>query len=996
MLAVLIPLVLAAPQAEEPRWIDLFLEGSRALERGDLEKAENALECALELQPRHSPTAWQLAGVSARAGDADAALDWLESAVDWGGGEAALLEWDPDLASLREEARLGVLLDQLRSRDLEQPIPLDPGAHLGGFDQEFWSSSWPQDDIVVHGRHRDTYMRDRRTGGTLAVLNRRGETVQRVAVHPNGRWVVAAANTPERVAILRVFDGATGDLVRELPGTLYSPGVQFSADGARLLTVGRRAAEIPKGAVVWDTETWTPVAELPADCKLAALSPDGKTVVVLSAHSAALDSGQCEETYDVSLWRVDGNHRVAQHRVPRPRLFKAPEFSTDSSLLLVLEFRGGGLLVYDVESGEKQRHLAPGEVPFRDACFIGGTGAIATSDEQGSIGIWTAQGMGIRRIFKALDEEPFLLDASPDGRTLLAWRANALHVFDTGSGNHLWTSDRAPGGDVQRARHSPDGARVMVNYWNEEPCVVHDARSGEVLSVHQSPRLRSIIRPHPERNELWVGLSDGTLRRIDAATGRALRSWRHGRAPITGMCFTADGGQLAFIDRDGITRVINTRSGELSAKIRGGGRTYGGRYGYNCEFSPEGSTLLVDEPRGALHLYRTSDWTLRCSIQPKPTSGERSWRADGGLLAVSVDKGLVRLFDTQSGEPLEIELQVEHWWTSTIGFEPRGNRLWVADNDSTVHVFDTESGEEVQTLSQTDIALGEILVRTIIFSEDGELAVTASQDVGVIAGWHPESGRRLWDYNYSGGTWAPVHAAFGQNGERVYVWGQGDHTPRIVNARDGSTLIDLEERGIGKLLPLPDERLVAALGPEGLEVIETGSGQRRWARIEVENNNWLLCSPTHHIDGSRHALEQLHLVLPDRSYPLDALATALLDPKKVRATAKGVELAPAQLPTIPELQWEIAPPRVVRIGEDREQPTVSLVASCPDGVAGFELQRDGKRSRVEGKQTSTTERRLTLQLDRPESGGEINYRWRAVSTTGVLSRALHLTVESGP
>ena len=613
--------------------------------------------------------------------------------------------------------------------------------------------------------------------------------------------------------------------------------VQFSADGARLLAKGSRAPEIPRGAVVWDTETWTPVAELFTDCKQAVLSPDGRSVVLLSVRGAAHHSGQWKVTYGVSLWRVDEKPLVAQHRIPKPRLFKTPEFSADSSLLLVVEYRGTGLFVYDVESGEERRRIASGKTPFRDACLLGVTGAIATSDEEGSIWIWPAQGKGIRRIFEVLDGKPFLLDASPDGSTLLARRSNALQVFDVSSGKQLWASDRAPGGSVRSARPSPDGARAMVNYWNEEPCVVNDARSGRVLSIHQSPRLRSVIRPHPERNELWVGLSDGTLRRIDAASGRALDSWHHGDAPITGMCFIADGERLAFIDRDGLLRVIDTRSGELTARIPGAGRRYGGSNGYDCELSPDGSILLVDEPRGPLHLYRTSDWTLQCSIHAEPYDRERSWRADGGLLAVSVDRGLVRLFDTQSGEPLELELRVEYGWTPTIGFEPRGNRLWIADNDSTLHVFDTESGGEVQTLSQTDIAISEILVCAILFRDDGELAVTSSQDVGVIAGWHPESGRRLWDYHYWGGTPAAVRCALGRSGDRVYVFEQGDHTPRIVDAEDGSTLLDLAERGIEELLPLPDERLVAAVGPEGLEVIETGEGRCRWRRMEIEGGD---------------------------------------------------------------------------------------------------------------------------------------------------------------
>jgi tetratricopeptide (TPR) repeat protein len=78
-LTILFTLALTIPPAEEPDWLDLFLQGSRLLEQGDAEAAIDDLERALELQPRHAPTALQLAGARARAGDASGALDQLEA-----------------------------------------------------------------------------------------------------------------------------------------------------------------------------------------------------------------------------------------------------------------------------------------------------------------------------------------------------------------------------------------------------------------------------------------------------------------------------------------------------------------------------------------------------------------------------------------------------------------------------------------------------------------------------------------------------------------------------------------------------------------------------------------------------------------------------------------------------------------------------------------------------------------------------------------------------
>jgi len=99
------------------------------------------------------------------------------------------------------------------------------------------------------------------------------------------------------------------------------------------------------------------------------------------------------------------------------------------------------------------------------------------------------------------------------------------------------------------------------------------------------------------------------------------------------------------------------------------------------------------------------------------------------------------------------------------------------------------------------------------------------------------------------------------------------------------------------------------------------------------------------------------------------------------------------LPAIPELVWETPQPRVVRLSEDQELPTVELVARCPEGVAGFELLRDGERQHLAGEAVSPTERRLSFQFERPTDGDSLDYRWRSIGESGVLSWALHLTAE---
>ncbi len=169
-------------------------------------------------------------------------------------------------------------------------------------------------------------------------------------------------------------------------------------------------------------------------------------------------------------------------------------------------------------------------------------------------------------------------------------------------------------------------------------------------------------------------------------------------------------------------------------------------------------------------------------------------------------------------------------------------------------------------------------------------------------------------------------------------------------------------------------------------------------RIELPDDGWLLHSPGLFVDGTREAFEGVHIVLASGSYPLEALAAVLLDPKRVRASAAGVALAPAILPVVPELDWpelEMTerPERVVLVAADEEPPTVTLEARCSEGLAGFEVRVAGAVSfrPVEDAAANST---LTMELTRPAPGESIDYRWRAVGASGVLSRALHLTVET--
>ncbi len=985
MLAILVTLALAVPAAEEADWIDLFLEGSRALEQGELTRAQRALERALVLQPRHAPTAWQLAGAMARAGDTAGALDRLESVVAWGGGEAALLLWDPDLASLRAEARFGTLLEELRDREREEPRPEHLVAELASRIAGHELSASPRAEVVALQRGWDTFLFDLRGNELLAVLDRPNEHPRDVSLSPDGRWAVTTGSmewSGSRTHYMRVFDAVTGDLVTELEPAGWLASTVFSRSGNRML------AFTSSGPMqVWETNDWTLLGKVKTGRRTFSFSPDGTRVLYVSP--------QDKKHSDVVFWDVDEQRAFRRHEdLESP--WAQPDFSADGELALAKAFYR--VHVYDAEDGRELCQIEAEGGHFREARFLGATGEVVTLDEELQLTVWNARSGQRSRSFRAtgFSEElypGYRLESSPDGsQVLVAEWGSSLQVFDAATDERSWAAERSRMDDLLEAHFTPDGSRILVARYFR-PSEVRDARSGEVLATLPDPRSRSFAHVHPRREELWIGREEGSLLRIDAVHGRELDRFQPGNAPVRELCFTPKGERLATIDLDGVLRLIDTKSGEVLTRIPGAASSGPDSPPPHLEYAADGSAFLIGATRETVRIHDAADGALRCEIEVGQDLQAISWRGDGGLLATDAPEGRVRLFDTRTGEPVESGIDIEAEVTA-LAFEPRGDRLWVGDDASTVHVLDVAEGTLIRTLDLQDLdSFGTVEVGSITFREKDELAITASIGFGGVAAWDPPSGERVWAYTYPFGNESPLFSAFGRSGERVYVWGQGPATSRIVSDVDGSTLLDLSTKELHALLPLADERRLAALGPEGLEVIETESGERRWVRTEVKGGGWLLTAPTRHVDGTREALEQLHLVLPERSCPLDALAAALLDPKRVRAGAEGVDLAPARIPAMPELDWVSHQPRVVRLGEDQEPPEVTLVARCSEGVSGFELSRDGERQRLSGEAVSPTERRLTFQLARPAGGDSIDYRWRSVGTKGVMSRALHLTVE---
>ena len=173
------------------------------------------------------------------------------------------------------------------------------------------------------------------------------------------------------------------------------------------------------------------------------------------------------------------------------------------------------------------------------------------------------------------------------------------------------------------------------------------------------------------------------------------------------------------------------------------------------------------------------------------------------VVTASTDK-TVRLWDTETGEPIGMPLTGHSDRVTSAAFSPDGTRIVTASADRTARLWDAETGRQIAQLTgHTD------LVNSAAFSPDGTRIVTASRDETV----------RLWDAATGRPIGAPLArslgnvrtAAFSPDGKRI-VTASSDKTARLWDAETG--------RPVGEPLIGHTDRLTsAAFSSDGTRII---------------------------------------------------------------------------------------------------------------------------------------------------------------------------------
>lgn len=265
-----------------------------------------------------------------------------------------------------------------------------------------------------------------------------------------------------------------------------------------------------------------------------------------------------------------------------------------------------------------------------------------------------------------------------------------IRVRNQDTGRIVWQTqapeqdlfDDAYLGDAKTLAFSPDGSLLAADYTNGAT-VVWDAATGAVRAKltggdsRFSPDGRLFAVVAYDKVQLWDTAKRKVRTTLTAPPGRVDGEPRS----FDSLEFSPDGRRLATGLSDGTVRLSDTATGAVTATIAGQSDAV-----ETLVFSPDGRRLATRAEDDAVRLWDTATGAARVTL-PGPTGSVLVFSPDGRRLATGSEKGEVLVWDTASGQQTHVLEHRERFllWTtemaiSHLAFSPDGTKLAVASN----------------------------------------------------------------------------------------------------------------------------------------------------------------------------------------------------------------------------------------------------------------------------------------------------------------------------
>jgi WD40 repeat protein len=238
---------------------------------------------------------------------------------------------------------------------------------------------------------------------------------------------------------------------------------------------------------------------------------------------------------------------------------------------------------------------------------------------------------------------------------------------------------------------------------------------------------------------ILCGCSDGTVRILNAETGKLLQTYNLHAERVLGAAVSPDG-----------TRAVSSSGVEEDGK----------KPAYSVKVWEVATGKVLFELKGPEHM----SWSV-------------IWSQDGRHIATASDDGTVRLWDADAGKELH-EFRGHKGMVSAAAFSPDGRWLASGGEDMAVRIWDVKERKLHRTLDGHDVWIVDMH-----FTPDGTRLVTASGNE------NRTDGIRVWD------------VATGK--QLIHFREPGSRVNGVTVTPDGSKAVSVEDDGVVRVFRLP-------------------------------------------------------------------------------------------------------------------------------------------------------------------------------------------------
>lgn len=434
---------------------------------------------------------------------------------------------------------------------------------------------------------------------------------------PDGSRVVSFSND----GTARVWDAKTGEQLLVLTEKGADATGSFSPDSKLLATTG--GSDL-KDIIVWDAQTGEKLKTIvghTAGINHLEFSPDGKWIATGSSDRTA-------KIFDVETGRLLAT--LAGHAEPvievdfNPDGTKLATSSPDGTMRLWNIIRREVFSFYShTYSGGQVDLSADGTL-------------LATGAENGTVDVWETDSGKVIVSMPNPERLVFDLALSPNGEQLaIGFEDSSFRIWDVTNASILYDLPKHTG-SVNALAYNSDGTQ-LVSGGEDFKAVLWDVTTSPPTPIYTQffPAEVRAAAFSPDDKLIALGVHNGTVSLLDAATGDSFLTLRGHTASPSAIAFSANGSLIATASLDGTAKVWDVRTGSELLTLSGHSNQV-----MSIAFSPDGGRLATASRDGTARLWDASTGEeLNVIVQGDTGFFDVAFHPNGKLLATGEDNG---------------------------------------------------------------------------------------------------------------------------------------------------------------------------------------------------------------------------------------------------------------------------------------------------------------------------------------------------------------------